>query len=399
MPPEYESRLRTIKFAHYLSEAGYDVTIFASSSMHNMNIDLITDGSAYIKQKYGDLSFVHIKTVSYKKNGLLRLWSLFQFPLKLFFLRKHFVKPNIIIHTATVPFGNLLYYCAKKLKAQYITEVLDLWPEGFVAFNLISSRHPLLKLAYRAEKWLYTKADKVVFSMEGGKDYIIEKEWDTSHGGLINIDKVFYINNGVDIADFNFYKNLYSLDDADLRDDSIFKVTYLGSIRLANGLMSLIEAAACITEKKKIKFLIYGDGDDRETLEEYCKEHAIENVLFKQKWIDPKYVPYVLSHSSLNILNYQSNSIWKYGGSQSKLFQYLASGKPICSNLKMGYCPISKYNLGIAKDFQSSQEYAEAILALANMVTDDYDAMCERAKEVALMYDYEVLTKKLIQLF
>ena len=28
MPPQYESRLRTIKFAHYLQEMGYKVTVF-----------------------------------------------------------------------------------------------------------------------------------------------------------------------------------------------------------------------------------------------------------------------------------------------------------------------------------------------------------------------------------
>ena len=43
MPPRLESRLRTIKFAHYLQKAGYEVTIFASSIMHNMDIDLIED--------------------------------------------------------------------------------------------------------------------------------------------------------------------------------------------------------------------------------------------------------------------------------------------------------------------------------------------------------------------
>jgi hypothetical protein len=41
MPPELESRLRTIKFAQYLTQKGYDVTVFASSVMHNMDIDLM----------------------------------------------------------------------------------------------------------------------------------------------------------------------------------------------------------------------------------------------------------------------------------------------------------------------------------------------------------------------
>jgi glycosyltransferase involved in cell wall biosynthesis len=398
MPPEYESRLRTIKFAQYLIEAGYDVTIFASSMMHNMGIDLITDGLPYIERSYGNLKFIHIKTGAYKGNSILRLWSMLQFPLKLFYFKKCFDKPDIIIHTATVPFGNVMYYTAKRLRAKYIVEVLDLWPEGFVAFNLISPRNPFLKLAYKAERWLYAKADKLIFSMEGGRDYIIEKKWDTSHKGIVDVKKISYINNGVDVNDFHSNSNNYFLDDADILDESTFKVTYLGSIRLANGLQYLIDAASYLKENSKIKFLIYGDGDDRDGLEKYCLENGITNVLFKQKWIDPKYVPFVLSHSSLNVLNYQPNSIWKYGGSQSKLFQYMASGKPICSNLEMGYCPINKYNLGIAKNFKSAKEYSDAILSLVNMDAISYDEMCNRARVVALQYDYKILTNKLIEI-
>ena len=80
MPPRLESRLRTIKFAHYLQKAGYEVTIFASSIMHNMDIDLIEDDSLYIERQYGDLNFVHLKTAKYKGNGLKRVNGLIQFP-------------------------------------------------------------------------------------------------------------------------------------------------------------------------------------------------------------------------------------------------------------------------------------------------------------------------------
>ncbi len=60
--------------------------------------------------------------------------------------------------------------------------------------------------------------------------------------------------------------------------------------------------------------------------------------------------PYVLSKATVNILNYMPGNFGKYGGSQSKMFQYMASGRPICSNLKMMYCLINKYKLGIARN-------------------------------------------------
>ena len=65
MPPHLEARLQTIKLAQYLGEKGYDVKIFASSIMHNMNIDLLEDGRSYVEKSYGNLNFVHIKTLNY----------------------------------------------------------------------------------------------------------------------------------------------------------------------------------------------------------------------------------------------------------------------------------------------------------------------------------------------
>jgi glycosyltransferase involved in cell wall biosynthesis len=356
MPPKYEARIQTIKRAQYLMEFGHDVTIISGSFLHNKDINLILDKRRFVIKEYDGIKFIHIRTSNYSGNGVKRFYNLFEFSIRLFFLSRRFEKPNVIAQIATIPFGNILYYVAKRFKAKYIVDVVDLWPESFVALGLISKNNPILGLAYLAEKWLYIKADEIVFSMEGGKDYIIEKGWNKEDGGSIDLKKVHYINNGVDLNDFDSDKKLYKINDPDLINETLFKVIYLGSIRLANNLKLLIDAAAILKERNGIRFFIYGDGDDREFLEHYCKEHNIHNVMFKNKWVELKYVPYILSKSSLNILNYMPTSIVKYGGSQSKSFQYMASGKPICSNLQMGYCPITKYNLGIAKDFETPKK-------------------------------------------
>ena len=398
MPPKFESRLRTIKFANYLSEMGYDVTIFASSIMHNMNIDLIEDNRNYIKKTFSNLKFIFIKTRKYKKNGLLRIIGLFEFPIKLYFYRREFIKPDIIIHTANVPFENLLYYISKKLNAKYIVEILDLWPQTFVDLGLLSKWNPVLFFSYLAEKWLYSKANKVVFSMQGGKDYIIDKKWDLNNAGPIDLNKIYYINNGVDLNDFYNNINKFRLPDLDLDNKNIKKIIYIGAIRIANNIKELINAAEILKNHSNIKFLIYGDGEDRDSLKIYCKKKKLSNIIFKQKWIEPHFVPYVLSMSNVNILNY-SGQFGKYGGSQSKLFQYLASGKPICSNLNMMYCLINKHNLGISKVFNSSEEYAQAILSLINLDQRSKLEMSKRAQLVAEQFDYVSLTKKMIDVF
>ena len=394
MPPKYEVRIQTLKRAQYLTELGHDVTIISGSYLHNTSINLITDNKKFITKKYGKIKFIHIRTNSYKGNSLKRFYNLIIFPLRLLLLSKKFEKPDVISQVATVPFGNIIYFVAKKFKSKYIVDVVDLWPESFVAYNLISKKNLFIKIAYLAEKWLYQKADEIVFSMEGGKDYIIEKGWDLQSGGKINLNNVHYINNGVDMKDFDFNQKSYKINDSDLENDDMFNIIYLGSIRLANDLKKLIDAAKVLENEKKLQFLIYGDGESRIFLQNYCKIKGIKNVKFKQKWIELKYVPYVLSRSSLNILNYMPNPVARFGGSQSKSFQYMASGKPICSNIKFGYCPITKYNLGIANDFKNSNEYAKAILSFFKLDQEQYKSICLNNRRIAENYDYKRLTLK-----
>ena len=392
MPPKYEVRIQTLKRAQYLIDAAYDVTIIGGSYLHNTTINLITDNRKFLEAEYDGIKFIHIKTNNYSGNGIWRFYNLFLFNFRLFFLSKKFAKPDIIAQMAAVPFGNILFYVAKRYNAKNIVDVVDFWPESFVTHGLISKNNPLTKFAYWAEKWLYERADELVFSMEGGKDYIIEKGWDIGSGGKIDLNKVHYINNGVDLVDFNKNKKLYKIDDADLENDSLFKIIYLGSIRLVNNVKLLIEAAELLKDNENIKFLIYGDGPERTNLENYCKSNQLSNVAFKNKWIEMKYVPYVLSRSSLNILNYQPSPISRFGGSQSKSFQYMASGKPICANIKMGYCPITKYKLGISKDFKTPSEYAIAILSIVNLNSIEYAEMCNNSRNAAENYDYKTLT-------
>jgi glycosyltransferase involved in cell wall biosynthesis len=398
MPPKLEPRIRTIKFAEYLTKEGYDVTVFGASSMHNMPINLIENNESYLLKDYDGLKFVHIKARSYS-NYFSRVINLLEFPIRIYINSSKFDKPDIILHTATVPFGNIIYFLAKKLKSRYIVEVLDLWPESFYMTGLIGKKNPIMPILYYFEKWLYKKADKLVFSMEGGKDYVIRKKWDTDNGGPINIKKIMYINNGVDLTEFNENVKNYHLEDEDLNDKNTFKVIYIGSIRLFNNVRLLIDAADRLKHIKEVKFLIYGDGNDRDNLQEYVKLHRIDNVIFKEKFVNKEFIPYILSKSSLNVVNYQQNGIWEYGGSQSKMFQYLASGRPIISNIVPGYCLIRKYKCGISSSFTDSEDYANAILKIVNLSEDEYLIMCTNALEGAKTFDYPLLTQKLISLF
>ncbi len=394
MPPQYEVRVRNNVMAKYLQKSGHNVTIFAASTIHNTNINLIKDKKKlFIRRSYSGLDFVHIKASSYTGNGFLRIINTIQFPFNFYRVaKKNDEKPDIIICDLGAIFASIPYWISIYCKSKFILEVRDLWPESIVEYMNLSRKNPAVWIMYKLEKWIYKKADNLIFTMEGGKDYIVDKGWDKE----IDMSKIHHITNGVDLEEFYSNKEKYKVNDKDLEDSEAFKVIYTGSIRLANNIKKIVDAAQIIKAKRysDIKFLIYGDGPDRLGLEKYCKSNNIDNVNFKGQ-VDKKYIPFVLSQGNLNILNYKQTNCWKYGGSQNKLAEYIASGKPVLSTIDMDYNLIDRYGFGISIEDATPEQLAEQIVSFRNMPKKEYDIYCNNALKATKEIDYRILTQKL----
>lgn len=75
----------------------------------------------------------------------------------------------------------------------------------------------------------------------------------------------------------------------------------------------------------------------------------------------------------------------------------MASGKPIISTVKMGYCPLDKYKCGLSLEKDTPEELARAIINIYKMPKEKYDEMSKNAKDGAKDFDYKELTNKLIK--
>lgn len=391
-------------FAKNLIRLGYNPTIFCANTRHNSSDVIEINQGKYTNREADKIPYLFVKTSCYKGNGISRIRNINKFYKNLFPVAKEYSKthgkPDIIlassVHPLTLVAGIKI---AKKFEIPCICEVRDLWPETIVAYGRLKKSSLFAKLLYQCEKWIYKKADKLIFTMEGGKDYIIDKGWDKNNGGPVDIDKIHHINNGIDIEAFDNNVKQYSFIDEDLEEKTAFKVIYTGSIRKANNLELIIDAARYVLKKsdKDIRIIIFGEGNERKKLEEQCLTEMITNVSFKGK-VDKKYIPFILKQSNLNILNYSYKDIWKYGGSQNKMFEYLASGCPILSTITMGYDIIEKYGAGISLHAQSPESIGDAIISIANMNGEEYEDMSTKARNAAHDYDFRELTDRLIEI-
>lgn len=386
--PQTVSNPRYVQFSSYFMEAGYDVLTF----------NAVHDGDKTRPQfdfkEYDGHKFIHVRCMSYVGNGIKRMMSIFTFAWKIYRHAKDFDKPDVVLHNIHPPFDYPIVLAAKKLKAKYIAEAWDLWPEAFVQTGFVSEKNIVMKIFHQIEKRFYYNSDQLIFTFLGAFDYLKRRGWTKETGGKIETERLHYINNGVDIAKFEKDKQGHARNDDELNDDETIKVIYLGSINHANNIKLLLDAAALLKEDKRYKFYIYGDGAERDDLQNYSKDNKLSNVSFRDKRIPFEDCAWVVSQATVNVMNYERN-FGCHGISSGKMFQYLAAGKPILCNIDIAYDDIiTDNNIGIAKEFSNAQEYVNALKQLAEQSDEEYIAMCNRVKETAKKFDYKVLSQK-----
>ena len=393
IPPSMGGLVRHYYFSKYLQKKGHTVKIFTSSKIHNTDINMIKDRSLYREEMEDGVEYTFVRSRDYKGNGMDRVINMMDLPFKTWKTMKLFYKkqkPDVIYTSSPdlfVAFFALRF--GRKYKIPVVVEVRDLWPESIVEYNKISRKNPIIQILYQLEKWIYKKADQLIFTMEGGKEYICDKGWDK----VVDLNKVNHVNNGVDLEEFEENYEKYQIEDKDLMDKSKFNVVYVGSVRQVNNLATLIDAAKELKPYRNVQILIYGDGTERAALEEKCRKFQL-NVKFKGR-VEKKYIPYILKKSDLNVINVRPAALNKYGCSWNKLFEYMASGKPILCNLPVKYDLIKKYNLGVSKRFSDSKAYKDAILGFVNMTKEDYEIYCHNSLECCKKFDYQMLSNKI----
>ena len=398
--PSTGPMLRHYNFAKYLSRMGYEVTVFASNRIHATG-EVIPVNGTYERRNEDGADFIRVKTTPYKGNGVSRILNWCSYYLRLFQIADDLVrageKPDIIMGSSVHPLATIAANkIAKKLNIPSIVEIRDLWPEAIFMAGYTSEDSLLGKFLSYKENQIYAKADSLVFTKPGDKDHILEMNWDKASGGNIDMDKIYYINNGVDLEVYQKEVEEYQVDDQDLANPDKFNIVYTGSLRQTNNLDFILDAAKLIqAETPEVQFIIYGAGNQLKRLKQRLVDENINNVFFKG-FVNKKYVPNVLSQADSTLLNYsQNNYNWSRGNSSNKLFEYMASGKPIISTIKTNYSIISKYQCGIEIDDYTAESLRDTIIKIIEMPDAKREQMGANARKGAHNFDFSNLSKKL----
>ncbi len=388
-------RTRQTVLSQHLEEAGYKVYLICGSSSNSGKKNLLSDKEKMRRVESDGAHYYVIRTSDYRRT-YERVLVAIQFQWKIWRFRNQLPKPDVIVSDFAGLFGNVFIKWKKKYGTKLIFDVLDLWPEGFVDIGYLKNNSPIAKVLYNMEHQSYREADSLIFSMRGGRDYIIEKGWSKESGGDVDTSDIGYLNNGVDLETVDKQKKEFVLNDPDLDTDK-FKVVYLGSISAMNGLDMLVETAKVLQDRgnKQVQIIVYGCGNQEEALKKMVADYGLTNIKFKGA-LDKRYGMSLLSRSDLNIFTFRDSKLWKYGISPNKLFMYFASGKPVLSMIRPAYDLVEEKKAGISVE-NNPETVASAIERFSLMTKDEYKFYCQNARLTAEEYDYKNLAKVLIE--
>jgi len=372
--------------AKILVRNGHSISIFRSSfSQYTLQNNDQQKKESYTQTKESGVKFINIRSFPYKRNNWRRVVNMIGFSWTVYWIGRKFKEsPDVIIGTSVHPVNGLsAQLLSKKKQSRFFFAVTDLWPEILVDMGVISKKSLVTFILKRLEKYLYEKAEKIITVLPYAHEYI--------EGLGIQNEKIKWISNGVDL---DYFKEMEPYQGGDSNN---LKIMYIGGHAPHLGLEVILETAKIIQEENldQIKFIMIGDGMEKPGLMRKAQELNLKNIEFRDS------VPKTDLYKSYEeadglICHFKDVPMLKYGTSMFKIFDYLASGRPIIYGVNGKNNPVKESQSGFTIKPENPTEMSEAIKSLHSMSPAERKLMGENGPPyVTKHYSMPVLAAKL----
>lgn len=177
-------------------------------------------------------------------------------------------RPDVIVATSPQIFAGVVgAVLATTLRAPFVLEVRDLWPESIVAAGALPDG-AIIRGVGRMAQWLYDRADRIVTVGHGYRDGILRRY-------RVAPDKIEVFTNGVDLG---FFAADEAARGAIRRElgfaEGDFVVLYLGTHGMSHALGTVVQAADRLREG--FRFAFVGDGAEKPALVEQAARLGVD---------------------------------------------------------------------------------------------------------------------------
>lgn len=271
----------------------------------------------------------------------------------IFKIKKH----DIILCESPPLFLGISALILKRIKrSKLVFNVSDLWPETAESLGIIRNRL-LLSVSKRLEERMYRRSELITGQTKSIVSNIQQRFPDK---------QILWFRNGADINKFSSlsFNNSWRAAHGYQQDD--FIVLYGGILGYAQNLEVILRAAKLLTNDTNIKFVIVGDGPNKETLLALHKKLDLHNTSFLPAMPATELLN-IVYNTDAGIIPLRHIPLFK-GAIPSKIFEYLFFEKPILLGVdgEAKELFIQQSECGLFFTPQNEHELAEATLKLAN---------------------------------
>ncbi len=210
-------------------------------------------------------------------------------------------------------------WIARWKKTRFVFEVRDLWPESLAAVGASGENSLLHRSLNYMAGFLYRNADRIVVVSPAFEDHLATR-WGVPR------EKISVVENGVE-TDLFRPRNADDLR-YELGLANRFVVSYIGTIGMAHGLDTLIEAASRLRQvAPEVSFLLVGEGADKERIVQIVRKRALDNLMFVDQQPRNR-IPVYISASDASLVVLKKNDLFKTV-IPTKMLEFMSCGKPL----------------------------------------------------------------------
>mgnify|MGYP001791782008 CR=1 FL=1 len=318
--PEFPGHTRQYEFGKFLTNTGFDVSIFASDyNLTQRCFRKLKPYQIWLQEQTDNLFLNWLYASPYQGNDWRRYLNMLSFTTTFLVRVLFYRKPDLVIGSSPQIIVAFAACLVAKLKgAKFYFEVRDLWPQVLVELGGKSSDSLFIKILDAIETWLYQHSDRVIVLSKGCLSYVKDK----------GAQNAIWLPNGPDLETF---KSDFSTEEAKVHygiDPERFSLLYAGAHGKANALYTVVKACQFLDQQSPEKFqvILVGDGPEKAALMDLGRD--LKCLEFRDP-IPKKEIPNLLQSVDAGLLTLEDIPLFKYGVSPNKLYDYYAASKPV----------------------------------------------------------------------
>ena len=347
-PPEVNAPAnRTFEHAKIWIDNGVNLTVITNNPHHPRGEIFPGYENRNNVEMIEGITVVRVSAYVTANSGFSkRILNYILFMLRAIWYGRNFKNIDLIYATSPQFFCGIAGAILSKILGKpFILEIRDIWPESIISVGILKNGI-IIRALEGLEKWMVHCADGVVVVTEG-----IER-----HIRALGYNQVTMVPNGVLLSKFR-------INPKPTKGEMIV-VAYFGTIGMAHNVENIVEAARHLKDVQNIKFIIAGDGSERENIRRLCLD--LDNVTL-YPLLSRKELLLLFDEIDVGIVSLKDNKLFQ-GALPSKMFEYLAMGKPVILSLPEGEATqlIMKNNCGVIIQPENDTDLVHAIKQYAD---------------------------------